>query len=93
MSHWLLDCATSRAEPGPANKIESVAPVVPMKTLQVLVRRLMLFEDAAQDACMIVAVEDVPGPGPHDGKRLNRRERRTLRGIEEASIREQVSQP
>lgn len=51
------------------------------------------FEFAVGDACLVVAAEVVPGPGPRDGKRLDRQERRALRGIEAASGREQVRQP
>ena len=41
--------------------------------------------DAAVREALAFTAEVTPGPGPHDGKRLRRREARALRGIETAS--------
>ena len=43
------------------------------------------FEAVVRDACLVLAAEVVPGPGPRDGKPLTRAQWRVLRGIEAAS--------
>ena len=50
-------------------------PCVPCRDLEANMR----------DACLVVAAEVMPGPGPRDGKPLNRAQWRVLRGIEAAS--------
>ena len=51
------------------------------------------FEAAVRDACLVLAAEVMPGPGPRDGKPLNRAQWRVLRGIEAASRDERAVQP